>query len=180
MENDLKTQDLMDALEPIVPAPGTALDKLVSLFDEVASLLPNVDLEQISDSDLLRDDTTARVRRTYVLTLNRLYQFMRNSFNETVVTDKETGEKTLVRIPNVKAQVEQAKVALGYIRHLESMNLAALQLGRNPKDDVLREQVAEIRGKVSELAAERSRIEKDLASMPGEAVDGEGRGKASS
>lgn len=172
--SDLKTQDLLEALEPLVPAPGTALDKIAHLFDEVASLLPDVDLQQISDSDLLRDDTTARVRRTYVLTLNRLYQFMRNNFDESVITTHETGEKVLVQIPNVKAQIEQAKVALGYVRHLESMNLAALQLGRNPKDDELKRQVAEMRGKMSELAAARSRVEKDLASMPGD-ENGEGR-----
>lgn len=171
--DDLKTQDLMDALEPIVPAPGTALERVAALFDEVASLLPGVDLAQISDSDLLRDDTTARVRRNYVLALNRLYQFMRNNFDETVITDKLTGENHLVQIPNAKAQIEQAKVALGYVRHLESMNLAALQLGRNPKDSELKQQVQEMRAQMSELAAARSRVGADLASLPGEDKDGE-------
>jgi hypothetical protein len=171
---DLKTQDLLEALEPIVPTPGTALDRIAKLFDEVASLLPDVDLQQISDSDLLRDDTTARVRRTYVLTLNRLYQFMRNNFDETVITDKITGENHLIQMPNVKAQIEQAKVALGYVRHLESMNLAALQLGRNPKDEELKRQVAEMRGQMADLAAARSRVRDDLASLPGEA-DGDGK-----
>lgn len=173
-DDPLKTQDLLEALEPIVPAPGTALDRITKLFDEVASLLPTVDLQQISDADLQRDDTTARVRRTYVLTLNRLYQFMRQNFATTPWIDKDTGVVVELQVPNVKAQIEQAKVALGYVRHLESMNLAALQLGRNPKDDELKRQVAEMRGQMADLAAARSRVKDDLASLPGEA-DGDGR-----
>ena len=173
----METQDLMDALAPIEPAPGSKLERITKLFDEVASLLPDVDLAEISDQDLQQDDATARIRRTYILTLNRIYQFMRKNFDTTtvlVMPPKDVGGDPAVKsfdVPNVKAQIEQAKVALGYVRHLESMKLSALQLGKNPKDNELKQQVAELRAQLAGLAEARSRLAKDVASTP-EAQDG--------
>lgn len=162
MSDDLKTRDLMEALEPVDPEPGSKLDRIASLFDEVASLLPSVDLEKISDEDLVRDDPVARIRRTYVLALNRLYQFLRNNFNETV-TDTRDGEKILVQIPNAKAQIEQAKVALGYVRHLETTKLEALQLGKGAKDGALVAEVAKLRQEMGRLADVRGQLARDSA-----------------
>lgn len=103
------------------------------------AMLAHQDLALIPDEELFETDTTTPSRLTYVASILRLLAFIREpSF--------EAGHKEA-----------QAKLALSYIRHAESTQLAAIQVGRTAGDGELAKTVQDLRRKVTEVAEQKAR-----------------------
>lgn len=90
-------------------------------------------------ADLEQVDSVAASRQAYVAGILRIRQF-------------------LIEPKYGKDAVEQAKVALGYVRHIESSRLAALQIGRSVKDESLARAVQDLRQQVVDLADKRAKV----------------------
>lgn len=89
---------------------------------------------------LEEEDSVSRSRQAYVASILRLLDYM------------------LMTPTSMDAASKQAAVALGYIRHIETSRLAALQIGRTVRDEKLSTAVQGLRQQMAALAEKRSAV----------------------
>lgn len=98
-----------------------------------------LDLATADDAVLLEEDVAALNRVTYVVSLLRLNKFLRRD-TSLIFAEEEA----------------QAKVAVAYIRNLESNRLGALQIGRSASDLHLADEVRKMRAEMADIADKRA------------------------
>lgn len=124
--------------DSLLPQPVAGDDALVSAIARALRTDEDIDLTTVPDEDIVYQDTASSARIAYVLSLYRLNRFLRwspESFGQLAV---------------------QAKIAQAHIRHIESSQLAALQLGRHRADELLDSAVNEARKRLDELARKKA------------------------
>lgn len=104
---------------------------------------------------LEEEDTVSRARQAYVAALLRILDYM---------LFQPSGEQGLYR---------QANIALGFVRHIETSRLAALQIGRSVKDDRLANDVQALRARIQEMAESRSRVREEARARQRKALPSE-------
>src|SRR3990172_3598815 len=126
--------------------PETVELKLDSIQELSQALDRPIDLHLTLDDDaLLRTDAAVEARLIYALSLIRLKKFLRNN-------------------PQSPAQAEaQAKLALFYIRHVESHSLHVMQFGRQASEAKLAEEIRELRTQVLEAAEQKLQLIADAS-----------------
>lgn len=138
-ESPLELEDLEEALAPLAGADRVLppAGKLAEALDNSIRADLDLDLRIVDDESLDSDDPVRRTRLVYTMSLLRMWDFLRQPTTD--ISDKR----------------EAAKVAMMYIKHAESTNLEALKFGRAASDDVLKREVAVLREKVKNIAAEK-------------------------
>jgi len=122
-------------------SPGDDADLLLAKAAETALATDrDLDLEAVPDERLIYHDTAATARMAYVVSLLRLLRFLRR------------------RAADFSQESLQAKIAQAHIRHVESSQLAALQIGRSRADEMLEVAVAEVRSRLNNLASTRAKL----------------------
>jgi hypothetical protein len=129
-EKPIELLNLDMALSPF-EAPSSPIGEAL-----VKTLQATLSLDTASDDDLMQEDTVQKHRLLYVVSLLRLLGVLRSG---------------------AVHPVDQAKLALGYIRHAESQGLAALQFGRSVADDKLAEEVRVLRERLAETAERKAK-----------------------
>lgn len=131
----LTESDIVKALTPI-PGNGNPIAERLASALSVALQSQNLDLRVVPDEDFAYEDTVARSRQVYVMSLLKLVDFMRQP------------------AANLSEKEVQAKLALAYIRHAEG-DTKILSLGRAPSDQRLEQDVTTLRQEMAELAQMR-------------------------
>ena len=117
------------------PAPGAdPIEQLRAALDAVIVRAQNTAVR------LEEQDSVARSRQAYVAAILRMLDYL------------------LMTPTSMDAAGKQAAVALGYIRHIETSRLAALQIGRTVRDEKLTVAVQTMRQQLADLAEKRSAV----------------------
>jgi len=136
-KTNLELLDLKASLEAFEFDADTDEGKLLSAASQLMNKLGLTDdLTLLSDTQLKAADTVTYVRIAYVLALMRVLSYLRNPSQD------------------IHAQ---ARMGLDYVKHIQSSGLKEAQLGRNVKDGVLAEAVANLRREVNTLASYKAK-----------------------
>ena len=139
--NDESVEALKSALSEFDPSNSKAALNLRAALGLMAEeLADSEDLRLLDERVLAGVDTTAKGRVVYVTAYLKLLSYLKQPFAD------------------AKMREGQAKVALGFIRHAEMTNLAAMKLGRTTSDDRLAEEVMTLRTDLKALAEARASV----------------------
>lgn len=146
----METEDISRALEsfrgpsgPRGPEDGAASDDpIVELKQALDRVLTRASAVSVSLED---EDSVSRSRQAYVASILRLLDYM------------------LMEPHSMDAAQKQALVALGYVRHIETSRLAALQIGRTVRDEKLAAAVQTMRQKLAEVSDRRADVKLEAA-----------------
>jgi hypothetical protein len=131
--------DLKEALEDS-DIPPEAQKKLELALANLIKI--PADLTEIPDKELMETDATAQARRLYIGSLLRLWTFMAQ------------------RPMSQDIEEKQARLALGYVKHIEGSKSLSLNLGKTVADDKLVEEVNTLRNEMASLVKKRKGIAK--------------------
>lgn len=134
LERALTSFNTLGAAAPKAEPPSDPVEDLAAALSAVLTRARS------SEVVLEQEDTVARSRQAYTLAILKLLDYL--------ALDPKS----------LKERGEQAKVALGYIRHIETSRLAALQIGRSTGDAKLATAVATLRAKVDDLASKKAAV----------------------
>ena len=131
--------ELVEALVPdpapaglIGPDDEAALERLMAALARGAAY-GELDLAVVAEKDLNEADTAYFYRLNWVISLVRLWHFLRRQPKDFDQEDR------------------QAVVALGFLKHIESDEKRRLLLGRRKSDDTLAAQVDELTVKLTRI-----------------------------
>ena len=137
--DNMEMTDLASALEsfekvgsePVKPDEDPA---------ELLRLALNVVIERAQRTQVVleAEDTVARSRQAYAAAIIKILDYL------------------LLPAFDSKTAEGQAKVAVAYVRHIETSRLAALQIGRSVRDESLQTEVLRLREKLAGLADQRA------------------------
>ncbi len=141
-------------LEHALSPADERLDRSIALLEsavEKALKGTDFDLNTIPDEELLQVDVAQKQRLAYIVSLLDVLDFLRRPLAKT-----KDG-----KVPFSHREA-RAKVALNYIKHLESTQLEALQLGRHRSDEALQAKVDELRKRLAGLAKGTDVVEAEV------------------
>lgn len=113
-----------------------------ALRDELRRQLSLIDLERLEfydEADLAAEDTVARSRLVYVLSILRLLHYLKQTPGSWDHAHR------------------QAALAMKYVAHAEGTNLKVLQVGRSLNDEGLVTEVTKLRAQMNEIAEFKAR-----------------------
>lgn len=153
----MEIEDLGQALTSFVPPASEAdaddpIEQLRAALDAVMTRASAVAVR------LEDEDSVSRSRQAYVASILRLLDYM------------------LMEPQSMDAASKQAAIALGYVRHIETSRLAALQIGRTVRDEKLATAVQSMRQKMAELADRRANVKVETQDRAKARIAKAGRG----
>lgn len=133
---NLEVNTLKEALEAFTPATPSEHALSIAARDMLDRLQLTEDLREIPDEELLAADNAQLARLSYVTGYLRLLDYLRRSHGD-----------------DSRANQFQARLALDFVKHMETTQLSVLQLGRKGVDGKLEQRVNEMRAELHKLAA---------------------------
>jgi len=128
--------DISNALADFVPQDPKSKERLQTALAELVHEIP-MDLRKMPEKELMNVDTIAQGRRLYIGSLLRLWNF-------------------LARQPlNFDQEEKQARVALGFIKHVEGSRTLAFSFGRTQSDKKLAAEVTDLRSQLQDMVEDR-------------------------
>lgn len=135
---DLAT-DLTIALKDWKPPSAEAAEKLKAALEGLVEI--PLDLNDMADEELMEIDTISQNRRLYVGSLLRLYHYLAR------------------RPDNIQEEENQARLSLGYIKHIEGSKALKLHLGRTAADGKLAQDVSDLRNEMANLVKHKQKLD---------------------
>jgi hypothetical protein len=131
--------DISNALSDFVPQDPESKKRLQTALSELVSEIP-MDLKKMDEAKLMATDTIAQGRRLYIGSLLRLWNF-------------------IGRLPlNFEQEEKQARVALGFVKHVEGSRTLAFSFGRTQSDKKLASEVNDLRSQLQDMVNDRRAI----------------------
>lgn len=129
-------EDISNALADFIPQDAKSQNALQAALKELVHEIP-MDLRKMDERKLMSTDTIAQGRRLYIGSLLRLWNF-------------------LARKPlNFDQEEKQARVALGFVKHVEGSRTLAFSFGRTQSDKKLAAEVDKLRSQLQDMVEDR-------------------------
>lgn len=125
----------LDDWEPPSPAAKERLEAALARLEDVP-----LDLNEMGDEKLMSVDTVAQNRRLYIGSLLRLWHYMAR------------------RPETIDEEEAQARIGLGYVKHIEGSKSLKLNLGRTQADDKLAKEVADLRNEMANVVRKKQKM----------------------
>jgi len=139
----METEDLSSALAPFA-SPEAGSETGDQMVEQLRAALDAVLVRaSVASPRLEEEDSVARSRQAYVAAILRLLDYL------------------LMTPTSMDAAAKQGAIALGYVRHIETSRLAALQLGRTVRDGKLSDAVQKMRQELSLLSDKKALVQNE-------------------